>query len=259
MQRRAAPTLATLVALGTLLGPAPGARAADADVRVLQVQLEIERRLLDAASRRWLDQLEGERRAAQAVDAASAQAAASLRRAALPASAIPADAPPVATVAEARATLTDAERAMSAALASSRAISSGLESQSLRVGALEAALAAMQDRVVATPLDGTWDLIVEPGRRGTLHLTQVGTLVTGDYAMLDGASGSVTGTFAAGRLRLDRIDGAAGKDAILDGTLAAGRLEGTWLSTIFGRGVAESGRWSAVRRSEIVAPPPEPQ
>jgi hypothetical protein len=243
-----------LLALSLAALPAPSSRAADADVRMLQLQVDIERRLLDAAAQRWSERLEAERRAAQAVESAAASLQLALRRGGVAPGSTPATAPP--TVQAAAATLEEAERALAGALQAKIALGAAFDGQAVRVSALEAALVALSGRVSATPLDGTWDLLVEPGRRGSLHLTQVGTLVTGDYSMMDGASGSVTGTFAAGRLRLDRIDATAGKDAMLEGVLTSGRLEGTWLATIFGRGTAESGAWSARRRSDL--PPPEP-
>jgi hypothetical protein len=246
--------LAVSLALSLVLATASRSRAADTETRVLQLQLEVERRLLDASARRLLDQLESERRAAQAVEAANAQAASSVSRAMSPATAITPDQPSVPGIVESFAGVADAERAMAGLLASSRAAQLAFEAQAMRVEALSAALGAVQDREPETPLDGTWDVVYAGGRRGTMRLTQVGTLVTGDYAMEDGAIGSLTGTFAANRLRLDRVDAVAGKDAVLEAMLLSGRLDGTWLATIFGRGVPESGKWTAQKRSDLPAP-----
>jgi hypothetical protein len=238
------------------------ARAADTDVRVMEVQLEVEQRLLDATARRRADHAESERLAAMAVENAAASVRTTLLRA--PGTGpVPEGAP---NVAQAQAALADSERALLALLTESRAQSLALEDQALRVEALTRAFDALRRRGPATPLDGTWDLAMTPaGRQGVLHLVQTGTLVTGDYAMADGSTGSLTGTFAGNRARLERVDAAAGRDSVLDGTLTApDQLEGTWLATIFGRGVAESGTWIARRKTDLPpaaapATPPEGQ
>lgn len=236
--------------LGLASFSARSGRAADADVRGLQVQLAVEKRLLDVASARWREQLDRERRAAQALESAAGQVLALLGRPPQPVAAA-ADA---ISAADASLALSAAQQAMSAALLESRVRAIEHENQALRLGAIEAALQAVGARSPATPLDGGWNLVLDGTRRGVLRLTQVGTLVTGDYAMEDGSSGSLNGTFAAGRLRVERVDANAGRDAVLEGALTADRLEGTWLATIFGRGVAEAGRWVALRQPEVVTP-----
>lgn len=251
-------TLTRAILAGLLLvAPMRGvALGAEADVRILQTQLEIEKRLLDAARRRWLDQLDTERRAAQAVDAAARGAAAAVARGDARPAAAPGETQPP-SLEEASLALAEAERAMTAALAASKPLALATEQQSLRVAAVEAALAAFRQRAPATPLDGTWDISFMPGSRGILRLTQVGTLLTGDYSLESGASGSITGTFAGGTFMADRIDATAGRDAMLTGALAGDRLEGTWLAAIFGQGIAESGTWKATRKSALTAPPAE--
>lgn len=243
-------TLALAVALAPVL-----ADAAEQDVRTLQSQLEIERSLLEAAVRARADHADRERLAATAVEAAAASVRVALARLLSPA----AGTERAMTLGDAQAALTDAERALLPLLLESRAQSLLVESQALRVQALQAAVDALRARGPATPLDGTWDVVMDPGgRRGVLRLTQVGTLVTGDYAMADGSTGSLTGTFAAGRARLERVDAAAGRDSVLEGRLVArDRLEGSWLATIFGRGQAEAGTWTAQRRSDLPPPPAE--
>ncbi|MDY7093106.1 MAG: hypothetical protein SX243_09065 [Acidobacteriota bacterium] len=95
-----------------------------------------------------------------------------------------------------------------------------------RIVALGGALAVRVD-----PLSGRWELEGGPeDAEGVLTLQLNGTLVSGTYAMEDGSSGSMRGTYSGGRLRLERVDSRRGFDSIWEGEVDAARrtFRGTW-------------------------------
>lgn len=97
-----------------------------------------------------------------------------------------------------------------------------------RVLALGGALAVRED-----PLSGRWELEVGPDDvEGVLTLQLNGTLVSGTYAMEDGSSGSMRGTYSGGRLRLERVDARRGFDSIWEGEVDIARrtFRGTWMA-----------------------------
>jgi len=98
-------------------------------------------------------------------------------------------------------------------------------------------------------LTGRWNVTAEPGeQRGVFRLALDGSLVSGDYTLEGGFSGSLRGTLIGDRLRLERVDSQLGFVAIFHGRLArdGSSLAGTWESTTFGVGAAGAGRWRAV-------------
>jgi hypothetical protein len=100
-------------------------------------------------------------------------------------------------------------------------------------------------------LSGDWKMRVDPGEQeGDLHLSLDGTLVSGDYALEGGFTGSVRGTLVSDRLKLDRIDSRLGLNAVYYGRLSrdGSSLTGTWESMDVSGGAPSSGTWSARRQ-----------
>ena len=118
------------------------------------------------------------------------------------------------------------------------------------IGMLEAELAA---RKPADTISGRWAVMVEPGeQRGVFRMTLDGTLISGEYTLEGGYSGSLRGTMINDRLRIERVDSKLGFTAVDLGRLArdGATIGGTWESTTFGTGGPGSGRWQAVREEE---------
>jgi hypothetical protein len=106
------------------------------------------------------------------------------------------------------------------------------------------------------PLSGPWRLVVEPGGQdGFMSLQLDGTLVGGTYQLGGGWSGSLRGTFVAGKVRLERIDSQLGFASVfyarLSGEGEGARLEGTWEATQLATGLPSSGSWVAERVREL--------
>ncbi len=116
---------------------------------------------------------------------------------------------------------------------------------------LEAQRLAAEIGGAEAPLTGAWQLMVEPGQEGVAHLQQLGTLVTGTYALSGGFTGSFRGTFVAGKVRLERIDSQYGFAAIFYGRLVGrgqnARLQGNWEATQLASGLPAMGSWTATR------------
>lgn len=100
-------------------------------------------------------------------------------------------------------------------------------------------------------LDGTWELTVQPGLKGTVFLVQQGTLVSGTYELSGGWTGSVRGTLVANKIRLERIDSQLGFAAIYYGELNLSAdpavIQGRWEATQLAAGMPSAGGWRAVR------------
>jgi hypothetical protein len=126
---------------------------------------------------------------------------------------------------------------------------------------LEAELRAKGRPVAATDLlSGRWNVTLEPGeQRGIFRMSLDGTLVSGDYTIEGGFTGSLRGTLIVDRLRLERVDSQLGFTTIYYGRLArdGSQISGTWESTTFGAGAAGAGRWRAqpVKEEEPEASP----
>jgi hypothetical protein len=97
-------------------------------------------------------------------------------------------------------------------------------------------------------LSGRWNVSMDPGeQRGVFRMALDGTIVSGDYTLEGGFTGSLRGTLVGDRLRLERVDSQLGFVGIFYGRLArdGSSLAGTWESTTFGVGAAGAGRWRA--------------
>jgi len=102
-------------------------------------------------------------------------------------------------------------------------------------------------------LTGRWTVTLEPGeQRGVFRMALDGSLVSGDYTLEGGLSGSLRGTLIGDRLRIERVDSQLGFVGIFYGRLAkdGSAIAGTWESTTFGAGAAGAGRWSATPMKE---------
>jgi hypothetical protein len=102
-------------------------------------------------------------------------------------------------------------------------------------------------------VSGRWTVLVEPGeQKGVFRMNLDGTLVSGEYTLDGGYSGSLRGTLVNDRLRLERVDSRLGFSAVYFGRLTrdGGAITGTWEATTFGTGSAGGGRWRAVREEE---------
>jgi hypothetical protein len=97
-------------------------------------------------------------------------------------------------------------------------------------------------------LSGRWSVTMDPGeQRGVFRMSLDGTIVSGDYTLEGGYSGSLRGTLVGDRLRVERVDSQLGFVGIFYGRLArdGSTIAGTWESTTFGAGAAGAGRWRA--------------
>jgi hypothetical protein len=116
------------------------------------------------------------------------------------------------------------------------------------VALLEAELRGKRPAATADLLSGRWNVSLDPGeQRGVFRLALDGTLVSGDYSLEGGFTGSLRGTLIGDRLRLERVDSQLGFTTIYYGRLArdGSQLAGTWESTTFGVGAAGAGKWRA--------------
>ncbi len=102
-------------------------------------------------------------------------------------------------------------------------------------------------------VSGRWAVTLDPGaQRGVFHMTLDGAIVTGDYTLEGGYSGSLRGTLVSDRLRLERVDSLLGFSTVYYGRVArdATSIAGTWEATTFGNGTASAGVWKAMREEE---------
>lgn len=102
-------------------------------------------------------------------------------------------------------------------------------------------------------LSGRWTVTMEPGEeRGVFRMTLDGTIVSGDYTLEGGYSGSLRGTLVNDRLRVERVDSKLGFSAVYFGRVArdGSGISGTWEATTLGTGSPGTGRWRAVREEE---------
>jgi hypothetical protein len=103
----------------------------------------------------------------------------------------------------------------------------------------------------ADPLTGRWRVAILPqSATATFEFRLDGTVVRGTYAIDGGSAGSFRGTLAGGTLRLERIDAQGGTDSVWTGTLANGRITGTWMSNELVTGQPNRGDWTAVREGQ---------
>ena len=129
------------------------------------------------------------------------------------------------------------------------------------IALLDAELRGKRPTAATTDLlSGRWNVSIEPGeQRGEFRVTLEGTIVSGEYTLEGGYSGSLRGTLIGDRLRLERVDSQLGFTAIYFGRLArdGSQISGTWEATTFGVGAAGAGRWLAqpIREEEPEASP----
>jgi hypothetical protein len=106
-------------------------------------------------------------------------------------------------------------------------------------------------RDAADPLTGRWRVAILPqNATATFDLRLDGTVVAGTYRVDGGTSGSFRGTLVNGTLRMERIDSRGGSDSVWQGTVANGRIAGTWMSNDLATGQPNSGEWTAVREGQ---------
>lgn len=132
-----------------------------------------------------------------------------------------------------------------------------LESQAM-IAATEAEIRRLAGEVgpEGDPITGTWRLVLEPGgQEGLMFLSLDGTLIQGTYRLSGDWSGSLRGTFVAGKVRLERVDSQLGFAAIMYGRLSdrdsSGRMEGSWEATQLSSGLPSGGNWVAEREDDL--------
>jgi hypothetical protein len=126
-----------------------------------------------------------------------------------------------------------------------------VEERLRRIGFLEGELNPAAAR--PDPISGRWRVRVMPqDRAGTFELHLHGTVVSGNYQMDGGASGSLRGTYVNNALRLERIDAHGGFDSTFLGTVdaAIGQISGSWTANELAAGQPARGGWSAVRSAD---------
>jgi hypothetical protein len=146
--------------------------------------------------------------------------------------------------------LADSEQEVRTLLDRRRLISDRVADRRRRVALLEG---DTQARRAGDVLNGRWSVVLEPGeQRGVFRLSLQGTIVSGEYTLEGGYSGSLRGTLVNDRVRLERVDSQLGFNAIFYGRLSTdGRsVAGTWEATTFGTGESGGGRWRGTREEE---------
>ena len=128
------------------------------------------------------------------------------------------------------------------------------------VGFLESEVKKVRDELQETQqvLDGHWSLTLMPsGTKGDIYLSQNGTLVTGDYRLDTGQTGSLQGTFVNNSVVLERIDARYGKMGRFEGVLTKDHqsIKGTWYSYDFASGQPLTGAFSMDRTQQEEAAP----
>ena len=148
----------------------------------------------------------------------------------------------------------DAEQDVRSLLEKRRLLAERVLDRRRSIGMLEAEITV---RKPADLISGRWTVTVEPGeQRGVFRMSLEGTLISGEYTLEGGYSGSLRGTLINDRLRLERVDSKLGFSAVFIGRLARDgtAISGTWESTTFGTGGPGSGRWVAAREEEKEEP-----
>ena len=75
--------------------------------------------------------------------------------------------------------------------------------------------AELQTKKPSDALSGRWSVQLDPGsQRGVFRMTLEGAIVSGDYTLDGGFSGSLRGTLVNDRLRIERVDSRLGFSAI---------------------------------------------
>ena len=146
--------------------------------------------------------------------------------------------------------VSDAEEDVRSLLEKRRLVADRVVDRKRSIALLEGDLST---RKPADALTGRWTVSIDPGdQRGVFRLSLDGAIVSGDYSLEGGYSGSLKGTLVNDKLRLERVDSKLGFSAVYVGRLArdGGSIAGTWESVSFGDGGPAQGRWAAVREEE---------
>ncbi|MBZ0114953.1 MAG: hypothetical protein K8J08_21005 [Thermoanaerobaculia bacterium] len=237
---RAQNTVFRLVVLLLLLG-SPSADARDNPLPTLQLELEMEQQLLDAALNRHdvlrNRQLQAEDRVGQFL----ARLDDLMSRESLP----------IDQIEDLEANLAVAQASVHAFETQGREARQQILSHQRRVNQLTEAIARPSpDRYPDDPISGRWEVHILPsGQEGFFELELNGAVVTGEYALDGEFKGSLRGTYVGGLLKLDRIDTRRGFDVVFQGRLGSDsdRIDGDWRSTLLNAPGAAGGRWRALR------------
>jgi hypothetical protein len=146
--------------------------------------------------------------------------------------------------------VSESEQEVRALLEKRRLLADRIVERRRSIIALEAEL---QTKKPADAVSGRWAVTLDPGaQRGVFRMTLDGAIVTGDFTLDGGYSGSLRGTLVSDRLRLERVDSRLGFAAVYYGRVArdAASIAGTWEATSLGGGSASAGVWKAVREEE---------
>lgn len=227
-----------------LFGLAPPAFGAGEAAASLKREIEVEERLLAETLRAYSEARDQEKPALAAVAAASSRFDEAVARA----STTPEDLDRLAmerAVAQAAADIVSRRvDGLRDSIAGHLRRSRVLRGELTRVGGEQPA--------GKDPISGRWRIeISAPAETGIFDLKLDGAQVSGTFSMAGGRSGSLKGTFAGGRLRLDRIDSQRGGDGVFEGSVdaALGTVRGFWSPTILADGGPGGAGWSGVRVS----------
>jgi hypothetical protein len=146
--------------------------------------------------------------------------------------------------------VSESEQEVRALLEKRRLVAERVVERRRSIAALETEL---QTKKPADAVSGRWSVLLDPGaQRGVFRMTLEGTIVSGEYTLDGGFSGSLRGTLVSDRLRLERVDSSLGFSAIFYGRVARDgtSIAGTWEATTFGSGAVGAGIWRAVREEE---------
>ncbi len=127
-----------------------------------------------------------------------------------------------------------------------------------RQAALRQVLDKLPSLPATDPISGRWRVeIASPASSGTFELRLEGSQISGSWE-LGARRGSLRGSFAARRLRIERVDPERGLDGIFEGEVdpLLGTARGVWTPVELAVGEAGGSSWSAVRLTE---PRPTPE
>jgi hypothetical protein len=145
--------------------------------------------------------------------------------------------------------VSDSEQEVRALLEKRRLMADRVVERRRSIIALEADLTGKK---APDAVSGRWAVTLDPGsQRGVFRMSLDGAIVTGDYTLEGGYSGSLRGTLVNDRLRIERVDSRLGFTSVFYGRVArdAASITGTWEATTLGEG-ASAGVWKAVREEE---------
>jgi hypothetical protein len=218
--------------------PAPPSR--DAAPSAVQTELRVERQLLSLDLVGYNEARERERRARQRMSDVLGRLDQALASDAVSLGALESLQDEMATAREAAHT---AEDRLNAQLEK-------IQERLRRIALLDGGTGGAPAATRADALTGRWRVAIQPqGFTATYDLRLDGTVVSGSYQVDGGTSGSFRGSLVNGGLRLERIDSRGGFDSVWEGTVAGGRIDGTWTTNELVTGQPTRGSWTAVRES----------